>query len=113
MRHFDESLARLAANALRGRVRCHQIRMLRFQILQLPHQLVELAVVDLRIVYNVIEVFVMTDLLPQGFDLFLSVFHSSRHRKDYRRKRNPRTLLCEPLRYNPASTSHAESGFTL
>ena len=50
------------------------------QILQLLHQLVEFRVADLGIVENVIEIFVVADLLAQRFDLLFDVFRG-RHRR--------------------------------
>src|ERR1700733_7553704 len=77
--------------------------MLRLQILQLLHQLVELGIANLWMVEDVIQVFVVADLLPQRFDLFFDVFPSGSHRKDYRRTGIACTLPCRTLRYNPAS----------
>ena len=48
------------------------------QVLQLLHQLVEFRVADFGIVENVVEVFVMANLLAQRLDLFFGVFRSHR-----------------------------------
>src|ERR1700733_12411435 len=77
--------------------------MLRLQILQLLHQLVELGIANLWMVEDVIQVFVVADLLPQRFDLFFDVFPSGSHRKDYRRTGIACTVPGRTLRYNPAS----------
>ncbi len=50
MRHLDEALPRRAADALRGRIRSHRLRMLRFELLQAAHQRVVLRVADLGLV---------------------------------------------------------------
>ena len=54
--------------------------MLGLEILQLLHQLVEFGVADFGIVENVVEVFVVANLLAQGFDLLFDVFRG-RHRQ--------------------------------
>ena len=79
---FPESFARLAADALRGRVGSDQLRMLGLEILQLLHQLVEFEVADLRLVEDVIEMFVMANRVAQRFDLGGSIFNG-RHRGNY------------------------------
>src|SRR6266446_3911662 len=71
MARLDESLARLAAYALSGGVGRDQFRMLGFKLLEFVDQFVEFGVADLRIVENVIAVFVVADLVAQGFDLSL------------------------------------------
>jgi hypothetical protein len=48
--------------------------MLGLEILELLHQLVEFGVADLRLIENVVEILVVTDLLAESFDLFLDVF---------------------------------------
>ena len=73
VRRFDETFARLAAHALRGRVGGDQFRMLGFELLQLVHQLVEFGVGDLGIVEHVVAVFVVADFLAQGFDFLFGV----------------------------------------
>ncbi len=83
VRYFDEPLARLAAYALRWRIRRNQRRMLCLQIFQLAHQLVEFGVADLGIVDNVVQVFVVANLFAQRFDLFFGVFVRGNHRPDY------------------------------
>ena len=59
--------------------------VLRFQIFQSPHQRIEFGIVDLRLVEDVIQIFVVANLFAQRFDLFCGVFADG-HRKDYRRK---------------------------
>ena len=71
---LDEPLARLAADALGGRIRAYQRWVLGFEVLQLLHQLVEFGIADFGIVENVIEIFVVADLFAKGFDLFFDVF---------------------------------------
>jgi len=57
------------ANALRWRVRCHELRMLILESLQLPNEPVVLDIRNLRRIENVIEIVMVPDLLTQGFDL--------------------------------------------
>src|SRR5271166_126039 len=85
MRNFDESLARLAAHTLCRRIGRDQRRMLSFEVLQLPHQLVEFGVADLRLVQDVVAILVMADFFAKSFDLFFGGFVGSTHRADYRR----------------------------
>ncbi len=68
---LNKSFTRLSANALRRRIGRDQFRMLRLDPLKLVHQLVEFGVRKFRIIENVVEVFVMPNLLAQGVDLFL------------------------------------------
>ncbi len=79
VRRFDEAFARLAADALGGRVGRDQFRMFGFELLQLNHELVEFGVGDFGIVENVVAVFVMADLVPQCFDLFFGPLGRGRH----------------------------------
>jgi len=46
------------------------VRDLRLKVLQLPHQLVELGIADLRLVEDVIQIFVVPDLFAQRLNLF-------------------------------------------
>src|SRR5271165_5075694 len=85
MRNFDESLARLAAHTLCRRIGRDQRRMLSFEVLQLPHQLVEFGVADLRLVQDVVAILVMADFFAKSFDLFFGGFVGGTHRVDYRR----------------------------
>ena len=61
----DESLDRLAADALRGAVRRDQLRMLGLDLLQLLEQAVELAVGNLRFGLDVVFLVVVIDELPE------------------------------------------------
>jgi hypothetical protein len=82
-----KSLARRAADTLSWRVGCDQSRMLAFKLLELVHQLVELGVRNFGIVEGVVTVFVMADLIAEGFDLLLSAFVFGRgHWGNYRRE---------------------------
>ncbi len=65
MLHDAERLDRLAANALRRRVRRDQLRVLRLQAAQFAHQSVVLRVGDLGLVEHVIAVVVVVDLGAQ------------------------------------------------
>jgi len=56
---------RPSRDALRGRVRRHQFRMLRFQRLEFREQLIVLRVRDLGLVADVVEVVVFADLPPE------------------------------------------------
>ena len=60
-----EAFDRATADALRRRVRRHQIRVLRLQRLELLHQRIEGFVGDFRIVLDVVAVFVTTDLVAE------------------------------------------------
>ena len=63
-----ERLDRCAADALRRRVGGDQLRVLRFEIAQLSHELVELGVADLGLVEHEVAVLVVRDLRAQLFD---------------------------------------------
>ena len=63
-----EAFDRAAADALRRRVRRHQIRMLRLERLELLHQRIEGFVGDFRVVLDVVAVFVTTDLVAKFGD---------------------------------------------
>ena len=69
MLRLHEAFARLAANALRRRIRRDQLRMLRLDPLQLVHQRVEFGVGDSGVVEHVIEVLVVADFFAKGFGL--------------------------------------------
>ena len=97
MRDLDESLARLAADALRGRIRRNERWVLGFQILQLLHQLVEIGVADFGIVEDVIEVFVVANLLAQSLYLFFDVFRG-RHRRKIICKEGPPKVIRDRAR---------------
>src|SRR6266849_3967137 len=71
MAGLDEALAWLAAYALRGRVGRDQLRMLGLEFFEFVDELVEFGVADFGIVEDVVAVFVVADLVAQGFDLFL------------------------------------------
>ncbi len=73
VRRFDEALARLAADALGGRVGRDQFRMLSFELLELVHELVEFGVANFRIVEHVVAIFVMADFFAQRFDLLFDL----------------------------------------
>ena len=60
--HLLESLGRLAAHALRGRVGREQLGMRGLHPLQLVHQRVVLGVGDLRRIENVVQVLVTAQL---------------------------------------------------
>ncbi len=62
MPHLDESLAGLAADSLRRRIRSNQRRMFSLKLLQLLDQLVEPSIADLGIVENVVKVLVVANL---------------------------------------------------
>ena len=81
MPHLDEALARLAADALRGRIRSDQLGIVGLELLKFLHQLVEFEVADLGIIENVVKMFVATDLLAKSFNLCFWVFSSRRHRQ--------------------------------
>ena len=66
---MTKAFARLAADALGGRIGRDQFGMFVFELLQLNHELVEFGVGDFGIVEDVVEVFVVADFFPQCFDL--------------------------------------------
>src|SRR4029077_19094602 len=71
MAGLDETLAWLAANSLHGRVGGDQFGVLGLDLLEFVDEFVEFSVADLGIVENVVAVFVVADLVAQGFDLLL------------------------------------------
>src|ERR1700688_3892685 len=85
MRYLDEPFARFASDALGRGIGCNQCRILGLKVFQLPHQLVELGAAVLRMVEDVIQIFVVANFFAEGFDLFFDVFRWGMHRKDYRR----------------------------
>ena len=66
---LDEALARLAANALRGRVRRDEPGMRGFKALEFLHQLIEVGVGELGGVEDIVEMLVAADLVAQLVDL--------------------------------------------
>src|SRR5215470_13686796 len=75
MLDLDESFARLAADALGGRIGRNQLGVLLFQSFQLVHQLVKFGVGDFGSVEHVVEVLVVADLFAEGVDLFVERGH--------------------------------------
>ena len=68
--HLLEAARGLGADALRGRVRRHEVRALGLQGEQLAHERVEPGVADLRLVEDVVQVVVPVDLSPEFFEPF-------------------------------------------
>ena len=68
MHNFRKACCRLAANALGGTVGCNEVGVLLFESLQLLEQSVVFGVRDLRIVLDVIKIFVSPDLFPELFN---------------------------------------------
>src|SRR5215469_11297785 len=100
MGSLDEALARLAAYPLGGRIGGNEARILRLQLFQTVHQLVELGVGYLGSIENVIEVFVVANLVAQLFNVL------GRHRKRlYSEERIPRQQPPGPA----AWTFHGDS----
>ncbi len=81
MRDLDESLAGLAAYALRGRIGRDQRWMPGLEVLQLPHQFVEFGVADLGLIEDVVAVFVVADFVAEGCDLLFDVFRGGHRRR--------------------------------
>src|SRR6266481_6103186 len=79
MLRLHKALARLAADALRRRVRRDQLRALGLQALQLLHEAVKLGVADLRRVQHVIKVLMATDLFAQFLDRALNICRTRGH----------------------------------
>jgi hypothetical protein len=79
--HLDKSFTRPASNPLCRRIGRDQSGMLSLKLLQLPHEGIKLGVTDLRLVENVIKIFVVPNLLAESFDLFMEVFSSGGHRQ--------------------------------
>ena len=94
MPHLDETLARLAAHALGGRIRRDQLRMRGFQLLELAHHRVVFRVGDFGRVQHVVQVFVMAQLLAKSFD-FSDDWSHARYDEWIERYRQP------VLIYNP------------
>ena len=63
MRHLTEFLVQVAPHSLGWRVRVVQLRMLRLQVLQLPHQTVKLLIVDNGLVQHIVTVIMFMQLL--------------------------------------------------
>src|SRR5712691_2448631 len=76
MPHFGELGQRRPAHSLRGRVRSHQLRMLRFQGKKFLKQPVILGVIDFRVVLDVVEPVMALERLPETFASFPDI---SRH----------------------------------
>jgi len=72
---LDEALARLPANALGGRIRGEQFRMLGFQGLEPAQERVIFCVRDLRIIEDVVLVFVVAEFFAELLDLDHRIFH--------------------------------------
>jgi hypothetical protein len=68
--NLEELLRRLAPDTLGGRIRRDQLGVFAFELLQSLDQLVEFKVRNLRLVPNVIEKLVATDLFAQFLYLF-------------------------------------------
>ena len=79
MLHFDKALTRLAANALRGRIRRNQFRVLSFDFLELLHEPVKLGIRNLRRVKHVIKVLMAADFIAQRLKLIKNVFGFGSH----------------------------------
>ena len=71
MLDFDETVSRPGSRALRGRVGCDPIGMIRFDLLEFVQQFVEFQVADDRRIQNVITMIVGVDLL---FEFFVTGF---------------------------------------
>jgi hypothetical protein len=63
---LNESFTRFAAHALRRRVGIDELRVLRFDALELVHKLVEVAIRKLRVIEGVVEVFVVKHFVAEG-----------------------------------------------
>src|SRR3984957_711888 len=100
MRHFDEAFARLAADALRGRVGRDEIGMLLLDLLQPVHQRVVLRVSQLRRIEYVVEMLVVTKLIAQLLKLLVGR-KGGRHSEDYKEARSIERL---ESRSDPASS---------
>ena len=69
MANLWESLKWLATDPLGRRIRGNEPRMFLFQYLESVHQCVILRVGDLGRIQNVVEIFVVSNLFAQLFDL--------------------------------------------
>ena len=87
MAYFDESLARLASDALGRRIRGDQGGVLGLQTLQLFEEAIEFLVADRGLVEYVVKVFVMTNFFAKSVDFILNIFASG-HWPDYSRGRD-------------------------
>ncbi len=81
MADLDESLARLAADALGGRIGRDEFGVLGLKVFELLHQLVEIQIADLGLIEDVIEIFVVANLFAESFDLLFGVFWGRHRRK--------------------------------
>ena len=88
---FDESLARLAAHALRRRIGRDQFDMRGLELFQLVHQAVEFGVRDFGIVEYVVAVLVMANVFAQRLDLRVEVRGGHGQELLYRRARRDRS----------------------
>jgi hypothetical protein len=69
MGHLDEALARGAADALGGRVRRDEVRVIALELLKPAHELVIVGIGDLGPIENIVEVLVAAQLLSEPVDL--------------------------------------------
>src|SRR5207302_4974338 len=82
-----------AAHTHRRRIRCHQLRLCRFQLFQPLHHPVVCRVRDLRLIQHLIPVFVIAQLFAQFFNLFFHVLHVCRRRFRHTLSRPRSSLL--------------------
>jgi len=66
--HFDEAFARLAADALCGRLRSEELRMGGFESLKFAHQNVVFSVGDDRLIEYVVKMLVPSKLVAKLLD---------------------------------------------
>jgi hypothetical protein len=74
-----QSLARLAAYALRRRIGCQVLRMRFFQLLQAPHELVIFGIADLGLIEHIVQIFVVFNFFPQLFNLAVNGIRHGRN----------------------------------
>src|SRR5712671_2130037 len=69
--------SRDTADTLCRRIRGYEFGMLLLQLLEFPHELVELEIGDCRAVQNVVSVFVIADRHTEVFDPRSEAFHTT------------------------------------
>ena len=65
MNEFRKPFGRFSANALRRTIGSYELRILRFELAQLLDQLVVLAIRNLGVFVEIVEIFVALNFFPQ------------------------------------------------
>ena len=75
MLHGLEGAGRFDTDSLSRRVRCNELGMFRFQLLQFPDQAIVLGIRDFDIVEDVLPVIVVPDFVAKRLDFLFEVRH--------------------------------------